>query len=53
MKLHLPNLLSKDRHKGTLVAPKRGEGASVLILVLWISIGLVSHRALFREFHDL
>jgi DNA uptake protein ComE-like DNA-binding protein len=42
MKLHLPNLLSKDRRKGTLVAPKRGEGASVLILVLWISIGLVA-----------
>src|SRR5208282_2047028 len=42
MKLHLPNLLSKDRRKGTLVAPKRSEGASVLILVLWISIGLVA-----------
>ena len=32
MKLQHPNLLSKDRRKG----------ASVLILVLWISIGLVA-----------
>ena len=27
--------------------------ASVLIIVLWICIGLVRHRAVFRQFDDL
>ena len=42
MKLHQSKLPSNDRRENALVSPKRSEGASVLILVLWISIGLVS-----------
>lgn len=42
MKLHQSKLPSNARRENALVSPKRSEGASVLILVLWISIGLVS-----------
>jgi DNA uptake protein ComE-like DNA-binding protein len=42
MKLHQSKLPSDYRRENALVSPKRSEGASVLILVLWISIGLVS-----------
>ena len=42
MKLIHPNLLLRVLPDGGLVAPKRSEGGSVLILVLWISIGLVA-----------
>ena len=42
MKLHQSKLPSNDRRENALVSPKRSEGGSVLILVLWISIGLVA-----------
>ena len=42
MKLHQSKLPSNARRENALVSPKRSEDASVLILVLWISIGLVS-----------
>jgi type II secretory pathway component PulK len=42
MKLRLPKLFPQACPVGGLVAPKRREGGSVLILVLWIAIGLVS-----------
>ena len=35
MKLRHPNLLMPASPDGGLVAPKRSEGGSVLILVLW------------------
>ncbi|MGA2280866.1 MAG: hypothetical protein ABSG80_11255 [Verrucomicrobiota bacterium] len=42
MKLRQPNQSLNALREGALVAPKRSEGGSVLILVLWISIGLVA-----------
>jgi DNA uptake protein ComE-like DNA-binding protein len=43
MKLHRPTLrVDGRRNENGLVATKRSEGASVLIIVLWIAIGLVS-----------
>ena len=42
MKLQQSKLPSNARRENALVSPKRSEGASVLILVLWISIGLVA-----------
>ena len=42
MKPPHPNLLLPALADGGLVAPKRSEGGSVLILVLWISIGLTA-----------
>jgi len=48
-----PNCHRMPGAKNALVSPKRSEGASVLILVLWISIGLTAIALYFREFHDL
>jgi type II secretory pathway component PulK len=42
MKLHQSKLPLNARRENARVSPKRSEGASVLILVLWISIGLVA-----------
>ena len=42
MKLHKSNLPPDGRRDKALVSPKRREGASVLIIVLWVCIGLVS-----------
>jgi DNA uptake protein ComE-like DNA-binding protein len=42
MKFHNPNLPFDERRENALVTPKRSEGASVLIIVLWVAIGLVS-----------
>ena len=42
MKLSNPNLPLDERREKALVSPKRREGASVLIIVLWVCIGLVS-----------
>src|ERR1035437_9423216 len=43
MKFHRPTLrVDGRRNENGLVATKRSEGASVLIIVLWIAIGLVS-----------
>ena len=42
MKLRNPNLPLDERREKALVFPKRREGASVLIIVLWVCIGLVS-----------
>jgi DNA uptake protein ComE-like DNA-binding protein len=42
MKLRNSTWPLNERCENALVSPKRSEGASVLILVLWISIGLVS-----------
>jgi type II secretory pathway component PulK len=41
MKLSKPNLPRDERRLKALVSPKRREGASVLIIVLWVCIGLV------------
>jgi type II secretory pathway component PulK len=49
MNLRLPNLFSRVLPGGGLAAPKRSEGGSVLILVLWISIGLVSIALYFAQ----
>jgi len=42
MKLPNPNLQSDKRREKAPVSPKRREGASVLIIVLWVCVGLVS-----------
>lgn len=42
MRLHPTNPMSATRARRAPVPPKRNEGASVLIIVLWISTGLVS-----------
>ena len=42
MKLRNSKIKLDERRERVLVSPKRSEGASVLIIVLWIAIGLVS-----------
>jgi type II secretory pathway component PulK len=42
MKLQIPEQRLARRRENALAATKRSEGASVLIIVLWIAIGLVS-----------
>src|SRR5271170_239008 len=42
MKLRNPNFEIDERRENALVSSKRSEDASVLIIVLWIAIGLVT-----------